>query len=175
MKKFVLILTVILVCLVGCSNSQSVNKSNESDTVAKDYLQGKGYKVILDEGISETYTLTKEKLMSLPYSHYWGLQSEYPSKYLSKEVKVQKLTVTNHPLDNWKSTSTKSENIIKSKGKTNVWVYIVDNQAVGGHSYPHIDQQMYGGVWSLDGKTLEGVHSISFKDWSEQWKEKFGN
>ncbi len=175
MVKFVLTLMVFIFSLAGCSVSQSIKISDKNGTVAKDYLESKGYKVVSYEGTSETYILTKEKLMKLPYSNYWGLQSEDPSKYLGKEVSVQKFVVTNHPLDNWKSTSTKPENIVKSKGKTTTWIYIVDNQAVGGHSYPVIDQFMAGGVWSLDGRTLEEVHSISFKDWSEQWRVKFGN
>lgn len=113
--------------------------------------------------------------MNLPYSNYWGLQTEDPSVYLDKEVNVQKFIVTNHPLDNWKSTSAKPENIVKSKGKTAIWIYVVDNQAVGGHSYPVIDQAMDGGVWSLDGRTLEEVHSMSYKAWLEQWEAKFGS
>lgn len=175
MVKYVLTLLVFVFSLTGCSASQSVNISDQNGITAKDYVESKGYKVSSYEGTSEVYTLTKEKLMSLPYSNYWGLQTEDPSAYLDKEVSVQKFIVANHPLDHWQSTSAKPENIVKSKGKTEVWIYFVDNEAVGGHSYPVIDQEMLGGVWSLDGRTLEEVHSMSYQDWVEQWEAKFGS
>ncbi|MEK4327941.1 hypothetical protein MKZ24_18265 [Paenibacillus sp. FSL R7-0297] len=175
MVRIVLTLMTLLFSLTGCSASHSATTLDHNATAAKDYLESKGYKVSSYEGSSEVYTLTKEKLMNLPYSNYWGLQTEDPSVYLDKEVNVQKFIVTNHPLDNWKSTSAKPENIVKSKGKTAIWIYVVDNQAVGGHSYPVIDQAMDGGVWSLDGRTLEEVHSMSYKAWLEQWEAKFGS
>ncbi|WP_090792712.1 hypothetical protein [Paenibacillus sp. GP183] len=62
----------------------------------------------------------------------------------------------------------------KSKGKTENYVYIVDNQVVGGTSYPVVEKQMAGGYWSLDGKTLEEVQKIDFQTWSKEWQKKFG-
>jgi hypothetical protein len=55
-----------------------------------------------------------------------------------------------------------------------VWVSFVNDQAIGGHSYPVIDQLMLGWVWSIDGKTLEEVHSISYPEWGKKWAERFG-
>ncbi|MDF2836396.1 MAG: hypothetical protein K0Q63_2036 [Paenibacillus sp.] len=67
--KVVLILMVFIFSLAGCSDSQSVKISDKNGTVAKDYLESKGYKVASYEGASEAYILTKEKLMKLPYSN----------------------------------------------------------------------------------------------------------
>ena len=111
----------------------------------------------------------------MPYSNYWGLQTGDVSKFLDKNVHVEKFVVTNHPLDNWESHSVNPALRVKSKGKTDVWVYVIDGQAVGGISYPILDEAMTGGVWSLDGKTLEEVHSITYKEWSDKWYAKFGS
>lgn len=163
--------------LTGCStNINQVSKTiDHNSIVAKTYLESQGYKTISYEGNVDNYTLTRDKLVSIPYSMCWELQAEDPGKYIGKEISVYKFNVTNHPLDNWKSTSKYPENVVKSQGRTWVWVYIADNKIVGGHSYPVIDQIIVGSVWSLEGKTFEEVHNIPYKDWLAQWNSKYGN
>ncbi|WP_018214104.1 hypothetical protein [Desulfitobacterium hafniense] len=173
MKKivaFAVMAIAIALLLSGCSAKEI---TSENSVIGADYLKDKGYEIIAYEGNVENYILTKEKLMSMPYMIYWGLQREEPSRYLSKEVHVEKFIIKNHPFDNWQSTSRYPENIVESKGETRVWVYIADKEVVGGISYPAIDEPMAGGYWSLDGKTLEEVHSINYSDWLEQWQNKF--
>lgn len=173
-KRYIyLSLTLLIVLFLVSCGSEKITDQN--GVTAKEFLKSKGYKIESYEGNTENYVLTKEKITKLPYMQNWGVQKEDPSKYLDKEVHVQKFTIKNHPFDHWESTSKNPENIVKSKGMTNVWVYVVDGQAVGGTSYPVIDELMLGGSYSLDGKTLEEVHHQNYRDWFDQWTEKYGN
>lgn len=174
MKKIMILLLTIALFTTGCSVSKSQNIIDKDANVAKTYLEKKNYKVASFEGNVQNYNITKEKLLSMPYSMYWGLQTGDVSKFLNKDVKVEKFIVTNHPLDNWESQNTDPKLKVKSKGKTDVWVFVIDGQAVGGYSYPVLDEGLISDVWSIDGKTLEEVHAMSYKDWSEQWNANFG-
>jgi hypothetical protein len=164
----------LLVCmtlfLIGCStNSQVESQMTPVESTISQELQHTGYQVIEAKGKTEEYQLTKEQLSKLPYSIYWGLQAVDPTPYIGKTVQVYKFIVTHHPLDNWTSGT------VKAKGQSEVYVFYVDNKIVGGTSHPVVDEQLQGGYWSLDGKTLEEVHGKGYQTWRKEWMEKLNS
>ena len=94
----------------------------------------------------------------------WGVQKEEPDKYFGKEITVYGFTVKNHPLE-------KEYNI-----KTNVSIMLCEGKVIGGTSFPVQGKALLmGAPYSFDGKTLEEVTGMSFKEWTENWKKKYGN
>lgn len=162
MKK-VITLFLFLVFVTGCSSMET----SVSENPVAQYLEQKGYKVLSFDGSVETYEMSKEKIIKLPYSIGWGLQTVEPSEYFGKTVDIQKIVVANHPLDNWES------NNAKSKGKTEVYVYVVEGKVVGGTSLPVTNESVRGGYWSLDGKTLEEVSGKDLTAWQQEWDKKY--
>lgn len=156
--KWIAGIVLSLLIVTGCSNAEGVeqgNKRNELSkmkTASQSYLENKGYQIVSYEGRAESYELTKQKIISLPYMIYWGLQPVDPSKYFGKTINVEKFIVKNHPL---------------TQGE-------VDGQPIGGTSYPHGDTSD-GGYWSVDGKTLEELQSKPFQDWREEWVKKYSD
>lgn len=147
---------MLLVMLVACSVKEELPAERSASF---DYLTSKGYKVQSYAGQSQSYELTKEKLIQLPYMMYWGLQSVDPADYIGQTINVEKFIVTNHPL---------------SKGKVDVYVYEVEGKPIGGTSYPTGDTSV-GGYWSLEGKTLEELQPKPFQQWREEWVNKYTN
>jgi len=45
---------------------------------------------------------------------------------------------------------------------------VCENKAIGGYSLP--DEDLIGGVYSLEGKTLEEVTGLNYQDWLKKWK-----
>lgn len=144
-KLDLIILPILLILgLIGCQQKEDLNK----EMTAKKYLEKQGYEVISYEQQQESYKLTEEKLESAPYNFYWSLPGNDAKRYFDKTVFVEKFIVKNHPLDNWENDG------IKSKGKVNVYVFVVDGKVVGGTSYPFIPENsgLRGAYWSLDGR-----------------------
>jgi hypothetical protein len=148
--KCILLIVVVLTILSGCNH-------NNDDAVTQ-YLKNKGYQVVSTKGQVETYVLTKQKLLEMPYMIYWGLQSVDPSAYISKTITVKKYIVKNHPLSN---------------DRVDVIVFIADGQPIGGVSNRHNDKVAEIGYYSLEGKTLEEVQKKSLQEWQADWKAKF--
>ena len=73
-------------------------------------------------------------------------------------------TVDNHPLQKRDSNG---------RNGVNLYIMITDGKVIGGYSYP--DGDVNGAYSSLEGKTLEEVTGLSFQQWSEEWKKKYGN
>lgn len=151
-----LIPILLFVLLIGCTKNNEIPKEQ---SVSKSYLENKGFQVISYEGRAESYELTKQKIVTLPYMIYWELQPVDPSMYFGKTINVEKFIVKNHPL---------------SQGEVDVYVYEVNGQPIGGTSYPHGDTSV-GGYWSLEGKTLEELQPKSFQDWQKDWINKYSN
>lgn len=139
---------LLFVLLIGCAKGNEIQKEQ---SVLKDYLENKGFEVVSYEGRAESYELTRQKIVTLPYMIYWGLQPGDPSQYFGKTVNVEKFIVTNHPL---------------TQGKVDVYVYEVNGHPIGGTSYP-LGDPSDGGYWSLEGKTLEELQNRSFQDWQK--------
>jgi hypothetical protein len=125
-------------------------------------LKDKGYSIVLSDGKVGEYVLKKEFLMKLPYSQIWGVQQIDANDYLNKTIESFKFTVRNHPLDNLEGNNDK---------QTIVWVMVCENKAIGGTSLP--DEDVVGGVYSLEGKTLEEVTGLNYQDWSREWTNKY--
>lgn len=156
-----IIFGLLLIILIGCSK---VGTGNEK--TAEQYVEQQGYKVISQKGEVHKYTLEKSRLFgsteTVPYQQSWGVQNVEPDKYFGKEIKVYGFTVSNHPLEK------------RNKAKTNVYIMLAEGKIIGGYSLPDIDG-LKGGVYSLDGKTLEEVTGLTFKEWSENWKRKYSS
>jgi len=158
MKKglFSFIILFSLLLVVGCS--EDIDKS------PKELLESKGYEIILENGLVDTYELTKENLIKLPYANIWGLQSINPIEYIGKTINTYSFIVKNHKLDDMKNNN---------KKETLVWVMTHDDKVIGGYSFPNYDVPHSGGVYSLEGETLEEVTKMDFQEWRENWENRF--
>src|SRR5690242_5515135 len=79
----------------------------QDTAVAKQYLEKKGYHVLVYEGNPENYELTKEKLEQMPYKQQWQVQKIDPTSYIGKKVHVEKFLVNHHPLDVYAKANSK--------------------------------------------------------------------
>jgi hypothetical protein len=170
-KAFNLLL-ILLICIstfYGCSSSKHYNISNIDNVnpkSAEDFLKTKRYEIVNANGKTDSYVLSKEKLSSVNYSNIWGLQMLDVKSYIGKAVDTYEFTVKGHPLD-----KTRDNN----KHQTKVWIMIVDNAVIGGYSLPDYGEIHFGGVYSVDGKTLEEVTGLSFQEWSDRWKKDYNS
>ncbi|WP_334072056.1 MULTISPECIES: hypothetical protein [Paenibacillus] len=146
-------LVLLLILVVGCT------QISKEQSALKSYLEEKGYRVLSYEGRVDSYQLTKQKIVTLPHMIYWGLQTVDPSNYFGKTVYVEKFTVKNHPL---------------AQGKVEVYVYVVDGKPFGGTSNPS-GEELMGGYWSLEGKTLEEIQLKPFQEWQHDWLKTYSN
>jgi hypothetical protein len=153
--KYLLII-LMLVFSTGCNDGKDASIEHSE---SQSYLEQKGYRIVSEEGIAQSYVLSKQKIIELPYMIYWGLQSANPSDFFGKTIQVQKFIVTNHPLN---------------KKNVDVYVYLADGQPIGGTSHPNGDTSD-GGYWSIDGKTLEELQDKPFQEWRENWVEKYSD
>ena len=159
MREFIklgVIVGLVFLILTGCGKEVTGDEKT-----AEQYVEDQGYKIISYEGQVSKYTLDKGKLESTPHQQAWGVQMVEPDNYFGKEITIYGFTVNNHPL----------KNIYKVE--TNVYIMLCEGNVIGGYSFP--DAKMYGGVYSLDGKTLEEVTGMTYKEWTENWKKKYGN
>lgn len=170
MKKNYILIFTILLTITGCV-SDNIDFS-KTELEANKYLENKGYiplKIISDGETNDTsYTLTRDKLIKLPYMKYWALQDVNPLDYLGKKIYMEHYIVKNHPLDFYETSK------YKGKGETKVWVYIVDGKAIGGTSLPILEEQLDGGIWNIDGKTLKEVQEYDdYQKWRKKWVNQF--
>ncbi len=137
--KFILIMLIVVVS--GCSQ-----KLSSDVEIAKQHLEGMGYSVVSNKGEGEIQFLTSQ-LEELPTRQILGVQTGEVTQFLNKDIVTVSFMISNHPLDD-----------MYNKGKTKATVFVIDNEVVGGWSLPHASQALVGGVYSLDGKTIEEVH-----------------
>lgn len=169
MRKGIWLVLTLAFILVGCGKSQE-----EKENMIRNYLENKGYKVISYEGNVGEYTLTKKKLIEEPYMSQWGVQKADPNQYIGKTILVEKCIIQNHLLDHWELRDKEGNVIAKSQGKTQVLIFFVDDQIIGGVSYPVTEEVVLGQQpLSLDGETLEEVNSTTFQEWYDRWMEKY--
>ncbi len=158
---FCLVMGLILMLVAGCSQSAT----GDAKTAA-DYVKFQGYEITARKGETEHYILEKSKLYggleARPFQQAWGVQTVEPDGYFGKEILVYGFTVKNHPL----------EKIYKQSDGTNVYIMLSDGQIIGGYSFPNAD--VLGAFSSLDGETLEEVTGLSFQQWRQKWKERYG-
>ena len=159
----VLIGLLILLIFIGCTP----NISGDEKT-SEDFVKYQGYTIITRIGEIQKYTLEKSKLYggtgTIPYQQIWGVQRVEPEKYFGKEIVVYGFTVKNHPMQ-------KQNN--NAKSGVNVYVMLSEGDVIGGYSLPNAD--VVGACNSIDGKTLKEVTGLSFKEWQNNWKDKYDN
>lgn len=157
----IIFLGLLLIILTGCSKEVT-----GGEKTAEQYVEQQGYKVISRMGEVHKYILDRSKLYgrteSIPYQQSWGVQTVEPDKYFGKEITIYGFDVSEHPLEK------------SNKAKTNVYIMLAEGNVIGGYSFPNI-KGLRGSVYSLDGKTLEEVTGITFKEWSKNWKNKYGS
>ena len=163
MKRLLyIIIGLIFIISVGCNKSIS-----DDEKTAENYVKSQGHEITSRIGEVDKYTLEKSKLYggtaSIPYQQAWGVQNVEPEKYFGKEIVVYGFTVQNHPLQK------RDKN---AKNGVNVYVMLSDGKVIGGYSYPNAD--VVGAYSSIDGRTLEEVKGLSFQQWQENWKKKYG-
>jgi len=137
------------------------------DFPIRQYLEKKGYRILSDKEQIFDYVLTKELLVSQFGAMIWGVQSFDPTLYIGQSIYSKKFVVTNHPLDKH-----------SAQKKTEVHVLIVNGIPIGGTSLPYSEGVLLGGVFSLDGRTLETVQGIKsyseeYPTWAKRWRERF--
>jgi hypothetical protein len=157
------ILGLMLMISSGCSKGGTIDAKT-----AEDYVKTKGYIITDRKGEIQRYTLDKSKLYgstkTIPYQQSWSVQTVEPDKYFEKEVTIYGFTVKNHPLQ------VRDKN---AKSGVNLYIMMAEGKVIGGYSFPDADVE--GACSSLDGKTLEEVTGLSFQQWQENWKKKYGN
>lgn len=162
--NFLLVLLTLTSVLYGCSSTSNID--DVSLKSAEDFLKTKGYEIVDTNDKTDSYVLSEEKLNSANYSNIWGLQMLNVKSYMGKMVDVYGVTVKGHPLDKERDNN---------KHQTKLWIMLVDNAVIGGYSFPDYDEIHYGGVYSIDGKTLEEVTGLSFQEWSDRWKKDYNS
>lgn len=185
MRKLLYILIgLIIITFIGCTqniigdeNTIEVNQNTDytkciigDEKTAEDFVKSQGYTIITRKGEIQKYTLEKSKLYggtgTIPYQQVWGVQTVEPEKYFGKEIVVYGFTVKNHPLE---KKHQESEGAI-------VYIMISEGNVIGGYSsVTNVDDIVGEGYYSIDGKTLEEVTGLSYKQWSEEWKKKYKN
>nr|WP_278247447.1 DUF4830 domain-containing protein [Clostridium beijerinckii] len=136
------------------------------EKTAEDFVKSQGYTIIARKGEIQKYTLERSKLYgginTLEYQQAWAVQTVEPDKYFVKEIVVYGYTVKKHPMQ-------KEDR--NAKDGVNVYVMLCEGNIIGGYSYPNAD--VVGAFSSLDGKTLEEVTGLSYKEWQDNWKIKY--
>lgn len=137
------------------------------DYVIHQYLEKKGYHILSDEGQVDSYQLTKERLISQYGVMEWGVQPFDPAPYIGNTINVRKFVVNNHRLDK-----------LSEEKKTVVRVLIVNGIPIGGTSLPYSKEVILGGLYSLDGYTLEKIqgiknYSVEYPEWKKRWSNNF--
>ena len=164
MKKLLFILfTLMTFVFSGCTP-----KITGDEKTAENFIISKGYTITAQKGQIQKYVLEKNKLYggtgTIPYQQSWGVQTVEPDKYFGKEITVYGFTVKNHPMQKEDKNA---------KDGVNVYVMLSERNVIGGYSYPNAD--IDGACYSLDGKTLEEVTGLSFQQWQDKWKKKYGD
>jgi hypothetical protein len=151
-----------MLLVTGCAA-----KTAGDEETAEDYMNSLGYTVTEQMGEIWRYTLEKSILFgdtsSIPYRQMWGVQTEEPDKYFGREIVIYGFTVKDHPLQ---KRDRNAENGV------NVYIMMSEGNVIGGYSYPNAD--VSGAYSSIDGKTLEEVTGLSYREWCEQWEKKYG-
>ena len=157
-RNIYIILT--LITLIFLFNSCNSKKEDKEYKIAESYVNSVNYKMVSYKGIKNEYILTKKNLAKPPYYIIWGMQDNIDIKdFLNKKVSVIELIVTDHPL---------MEKIKNYKYKSiRLYLLLVDDNIVGGYSTTLNSTD--GGLYSINGNTLEEKTGMSFQKWRAWW------
>ncbi len=153
-------LMVLFLLITACSNGSL----QPLDSPSREFLTEQGYEIIRQEDPVYEHKLTREDLTQLPHQMYWSVQSVDAAVYIGKMIYTTKFYVTNHPLERAPSNP---------QDQTIVCVMQTENEVIGGYSLPDLDSPTDGGVYSLDGRTLEEFSGMNYGTWKRQWDEKY--
>jgi surfactin synthase thioesterase subunit len=132
-------------------------------------VKSQGYEIASRIGEVGKYTLEKNKLYggtgSIPYQQAWGVQKIAPEKYFGKEIVIYGFSVQSHPIQK------RDKN---TKNGVNVYIMLSDGKIIGGYSCPNANA-IGVSYYSIDGRTLEEVTGLSFQQWQENCKKKYGS
>lgn len=161
-------LRFILFTLILFIFSRCTPKITGAEKAAEDFVKSKGYKITAEKGQVQKYVLEKNKLYggteTIPHQQCWGVQTVEPDKYFGKEITVYGFTVKNHPMQKQDKNA---------KSGVNIYIMMTAGKVIGGYSYPNANVD--GAYSSLDGKSIEEVTGLSFNQWQDNWKKKYGN
>jgi len=171
-KKLIYIVGIILFTLVGCSNNDNITLS-EHEKKAIDYLKSNNYIIVSHLESSYEYVLNKEMITMNPYNRIWAVQYTEPDLYFNKLISIYSFIVENHPL----VEVLLAMGIDYDNYDVQVNVFISEEEAIGGTSnlIPKDNSLLFGGAYSIDGKTLEEVTGLTYDQWTEAWRKKYGH
>jgi hypothetical protein len=157
---FGVIIGLMILFLVGCSKGKEITGDEKT---AKEYVEALGYKITSYKDQVNKYTLDSGAMDGTLNQQIWSVQKMEPDEYFGKEIVVYGFIVSKHPL----------EKIYKSK--TNVSIMLSEGKVIGGTSFPADNgkNRLIGAPYSLEGKTLEEVTGLTYKEWTENWKKKW--
>jgi len=157
--------------LFGCEPPADPDLSPD-ERKAISYLAKKKYKIIERLGERSRYVLEREMLSQLYYSNIWAVQRTSPEPYIGKTIVTYGFIVTNHPLE-------KLYSVIWEKDEFDVEVIVMlsEGQVIGGTSFPVLKSGdlLVGAPYSLDGKDLTEITGMSYGEWLEAWKARYGD
>ena len=105
-----------------------------------------------------------------PYNGIWGVQYTEPDLYFNKLISIYSFIVKNHPLNEVALAMNFDYDV-------QVNVFISEEEVIGGTSYflPKDNTVLFGGAYSIDGKTLEEITGLSYEQWSKDWIKKYSD
>lgn len=166
----ILLFGAIIFVISGCNSDSSESLPCYEDKAAS-HVKSKGYRIHSSLGVTNTYTLDSQKLTQKPYMDIWSVQETEPDPYLGKTITTCGFVVSNHPLEE-KYADIDQENDYEF----HVHIMLAEGRVIGGTTVPvrKNGATLFGGVYSLDGKTLEEITGLDYKRWLEEWEKKYG-
>ncbi|WDV46540.1 hypothetical protein PV797_02310 [Clostridiaceae bacterium M8S5] len=162
MKKYIIPLCIpILVIILYFSYTLHTSKKDIIE-IGNDYIINLGYEVVSSSSQPSSHILRQKDICHLPWMGIWGVQRIKPDKYFDKKLLIYSYIVKKHPLDSY-----------GDKNQTNLWLIVNNNRIIGGYSFPNNTEPLYGGVFSLTGKTIKQVKGYNYQIWREKWFEKY--
>lgn len=148
--KYLMIMLISTTLLTACVQTTT----DETERFLMTELEEQDYDVIDWAGTITTFTLDRSFLLREPNQINWALQDLPLGEFINKEVTSYRATVKGHYLDA----------VSKQADQTNLILYVVDGEWIGGLSIPDIDA-LVGGAHSINGETFEEVHDQPVSDW----------
>ncbi|WP_127531009.1 hypothetical protein [Paenibacillus kobensis] len=165
-----IILALMLLAASACSKWPGAFYTGEEKTAAA-YVKARGYKIVSDLGEAQAYTLSRDHIVQLPYMQYWAVQKDKPDPYFGKTITSYAFVVTSHPLE-----SKFDSHYAAKEYEIRVVIMLSEGRAVGGYSFPIRKDGMAlaGGVYSMEGETLEEITGLNYSEWLEDWEKRYG-
>lgn len=171
MKKLLFIMIgIILLLPTGCDD-KNTPRLQDDETTATDYVKSLGCTIITNEGETSRYVLDRDMFNDIWYMRLWAVQKSEPESYIGKEIVTYDFIVSDHPLEKKYASMYKENNY-----DTSVMIMLVDGKVIGGGSTPksRTNVVVAGGYYSVDGEAQETITGLSYSEWLDEWKQKYG-